>query len=184
MAISGPPGAGATTLLREIVAALPEGDDVPVQVALAGARPEEVAEWPASGAEVVGGSFDRSPEAQAQAAELAVERAKRRSSAAATPWWSSTPCDALPPGRAGAGCSARAATTEEGGSLTVIAVTGDDPRPCAGPPRGSCSIPRPDAPVPQVSAASGTLRADRLYRAYFTTSVSAIVVGWTRHTRR
>ena len=76
MAIVGPPGAGATTLLREAVKAL--GEDVSVQIVLAGVRPEEVAEWRELGPPVVGGSFERSPEAQAQAAELAVERAKRQ----------------------------------------------------------------------------------------------------------
>ncbi len=125
VAIAGPPGAGASTLLREIVAALSEGGpEVPVQVALAGARPEEVAEWSASGAEVVGGSFDRSPEAQAQAAELAVERAKRRVERGAHAVVAVDSLDVLPQAARrrvfGAGRN-----TEEGGSLTVIAVTGD-----------------------------------------------------------
>ena len=46
---------------------------------LAGVRPEELADWRAiEGVDAVGGSFDRSADAQAQAAELAIERAKRR----------------------------------------------------------------------------------------------------------
>jgi transcription termination factor Rho len=76
VAIVGPPGAGASPLLQEAVKAL--GEDVSVQIALAGVRPEEIAGWRELGPPVVGGSFERSPEAQAQAAELAVERAKRQ----------------------------------------------------------------------------------------------------------
>src|SRR3954452_24415504 len=44
VAVGGPPGAGATTLLREIAASL-AGQDVEVAVVLAGVRPEEVTEW-------------------------------------------------------------------------------------------------------------------------------------------
>jgi transcription termination factor Rho len=163
VAIAGPPGAGASTLLREIVAALSEGGpDVPVQVALAGARPEEVAEWSSSGAEVVGGSFDRSPEAQAQAAELAVERAKRRVERGAHAVVAVDSLDVLPQAARrrvfGAGRN-----TEEGGSLTVIAVTGDGSEALRwATTRIVLESPGPDAPVPQVSAASGTLRADLL----------------------
>ena len=43
VAIGGPPGAGATRLLREVAEAL-EGD-LDVLVVLAGVRPEEVTEW-------------------------------------------------------------------------------------------------------------------------------------------
>ncbi|MGE5635426.1 MAG: Rho termination factor N-terminal domain-containing protein, partial [Nocardioidaceae bacterium] len=77
--IAGPPGAGASSLLHELAAALVGGDGLALQVALVGARPEEVTEWLREpGVSVVGGSFDRSPDAQAQAVELAVERAKRQ----------------------------------------------------------------------------------------------------------
>ena len=58
VAIVGPPGAGATPLLQEAVKAL--GEDVSVQIALAGVRPEEVAGWRELGPPVVGGSFERS----------------------------------------------------------------------------------------------------------------------------
>ena len=78
VAVSGPAGAGATTLLREVAKALSEQyPDQTVSVVLAGVRPEEVGEWRESGLPVAGGSFERPPDAQAQAAELAVERAKR-----------------------------------------------------------------------------------------------------------
>src|ERR671914_657078 len=78
VAVGGPPGAGASMLLLEAVRMLAEQyPDLSLQVVLAGVRPEEVGAWRDSGQTVVGGSFERSPEAQAQAAELAVERAKR-----------------------------------------------------------------------------------------------------------
>ena len=78
VSIASPPGAGATSLLRDISGELAELDDVTPQVVLVGVRPEEVTEWRRlEGLDVVGGSFERSPDAQAQAAELAIERAKR-----------------------------------------------------------------------------------------------------------
>jgi transcription termination factor Rho len=123
VAIVGPPGAGATTLLREAVGAL--GDDLFVQIALAGVRPEEIAAWRELGPPVVGGSFERSPEAQAQAAELAVERAKRQVERGGHAVLVVDSVYALPPGTRrrvfGAGRA-----TEEGGTLTVLAAGGDD----------------------------------------------------------
>jgi transcription termination factor Rho len=123
VAIVGPPGAGATTLLREAVGAL--GDDMFVQIALAGVRPEEIAAWRELGPPVVGGSFERSPEAQAQAAELAVERAKRQVERGGHAVLVVDSLYALPPGTRrrvfGAGRA-----TEEGGTLTVLAAGGDD----------------------------------------------------------
>ena len=60
LAIGGPPGAGATRLLREVTDAL-EGD-LDVLVVLAGVRPEEVTEWKrAEKLTVAGGGFDRPP---------------------------------------------------------------------------------------------------------------------------
>src|SRR3954469_7676452 len=78
VAIGGPPGAGASYLLREAVKVLRERhSDLEVIVVLAGVRPEEVADWSDLGVEVAGGSFDGSVDEQAQVAELAVQRAKR-----------------------------------------------------------------------------------------------------------
>jgi transcription termination factor Rho len=123
VAVVGPPGAGATTLLREAVAAL--GDDVFVQIVLAGVRPEEIAAWRELGPPVVGGSFERSPDAQAQAAELAVERAKRTVERGGHAVVVVDALHALPPGTRrrvfGAGRA-----TEEGGTLTVLAAAGED----------------------------------------------------------
>jgi transcription termination factor Rho len=126
VAIAGPPGAGATTLLRELAAELSGDEELGVQVVLAGALPEEVTEWRRSeGLEVAGGSFDRSPDAQAQAAELAVERAKRRVERGGHAVVLIDSLEALPAGARrrifGAGRA-----TEEGDTLTVIAAVGGE----------------------------------------------------------
>jgi transcription termination factor Rho len=126
VAVAGPPGGGATTLLVETARTLSDRyPDMTVQVVLAGVRPEEVTGWREAGFDIVGGSFERSPEAQAQAAELAVERAKRLVERGGHAAVVIDALDALPPGvRRRLFGAARA--TEEGGSLTMVAATGDD----------------------------------------------------------
>ena len=129
VAIAGSPGAGATALLRELAGQLSGTAEIAVQVVLVGAMPEEVTEWRrADGLDVVGGSFDRSPDAQAQAAELAVERAKRRVERGGHAVVLIDSLEALPAGARrrvfGAGRA-----TEEGGTLTVIATVGHDREP-------------------------------------------------------
>jgi transcription termination factor Rho len=126
VAIAGPPGAGATTLLRELATELSGDEELGVQIVLAGVRPEEVTEWRrGEGLEVAGGSFDRSPDAQAQAAELAVERAKRRVERGGHAVVLIDSLESLPAGARrrifGAGRA-----TEEGGTLTVIAAVGGE----------------------------------------------------------
>jgi transcription termination factor Rho len=125
VAIGGPPGAGATTLLQRLVTTLVERhDDVEVAVVLAGVRPEEVAEWRAAvPVPVVGGSFDEPTEERAQAAEVALERAKRRVEGGGHAAIVVDGLDALPDGLARRlfGAARRA---QEGGSLTVIASAG------------------------------------------------------------
>ena len=126
VAVGGPPGAGASMLLLEAVRMLAEQyPGISLQVVLAGVRPEEVGAWRDSGQTVVGGSFERSPEAQAQAAELAVERAKRLVERGGHAAVVIDALDALPPGvRRRLFGAARA--TEEGGTLTIVAATGHD----------------------------------------------------------
>ncbi|MEA2361657.1 MAG: transcription termination factor Rho [Thermoleophilaceae bacterium] len=124
--IVGPPGAGATNLLRQAVKELAESyPDVGVQIALAGVRPEEVGEWRELGPPVVGGSFERSAEAQAQAAELAIERAKRQVERGGHAAVVVDGLHSLPPATRrrifGAGRA-----TEEGGTLTILADAGED----------------------------------------------------------
>src|SRR4051812_346353 len=61
VAIGGPPGAGATYLLREAAKVLRERhSDLELIVVLAGVRPEEEADWSGLGVEVAGGGFDGS----------------------------------------------------------------------------------------------------------------------------
>ena len=164
VAIAGGPGAGATRLLREIVATLSQsGEELSVSVALVGARPEEVTEWRRdSGVPVTGGSFDHSLEAQTQAAELAVERAKRTAERGGHAVVVLDSLESLPAGAARRIFGA-ARATEEGGSLTVIAATGHawEPQRQAST-RVSLEAPGPKG-EPQLSESrSGTLRADLL----------------------
>ena len=90
-----------------------------------GRAPEELAEWRELGPPVVGGSFERSPEAQAQAAELAVERGKRQAERGGHAVVVVDSLQALPPGTRrrifGAGRA-----SEEGGTLTILAAAGED----------------------------------------------------------
>jgi transcription termination factor Rho len=128
VAITGPPGAGATSLLRRIVTTLAEQSLEPV-VVLAGVRPEEVTEWRrAEGITVAGGAFDGSADEQAQVAEIAVERAKRAVEQGRDAIVAIDSLESLSPGVARRVFGA-ARKAEEGGSLTVIAVVGEDTEP-------------------------------------------------------
>jgi len=157
VAIAGPPGAGATTLLRELASELSRDGDMAVQVVLAGVRPEEVTEWRRNeGLSVAGGSFDRSPDAQAQAAELAVERAKRRVERGGHAAVLIDSLEALP-GSARRRIFGAGRATEEGGTLTVVAVTG------GGREELRWATTRVVLePGGKVSAESGAVRADAL----------------------
>jgi transcription termination factor Rho len=157
VAIAGPPGAGATALVRELAVGLSGDEELGVQVVLAGALPEEVTEWRRTdGLEVAGDSFDRSPDAQAQAAEFAVERAKRRVERGGHAVVLIDSLEALPAGARrrifGAGRA-----TEEGGTLTVIAAVGGEREAL----RWATTrvVLEPDG---KLSPESGTLRADAL----------------------
>jgi transcription termination factor Rho len=163
VSVGGPPGAGTTTLLREIAASL-AGQDVEVAVVLAGVRPEEVTEWKrAAGVPVSGGSFDRSADSQAQAADLAVERAKRVVERGGHAALVVDSLEALPPA-AQRRVFGAARATEEGGSLTVIGAIGMawEPQRFA-TTRVMLDPPAPGGGGPQVSGPrSGALRADLL----------------------
>jgi transcription termination factor Rho len=162
VAVAGPPGAGATRLLREIVAALTKGSgDLSVAVVLAGARPEEVTEWTRdAGVAVSGGSFDQPGEDLAQAAQLAVERAKRvaeRGGDAVVVIDSLEAIDAdVARSLFGAGRK-----LEQGGSLTVFAAVGE--RTTQLRVASTRIVLEGGSPEPQVAAdRSGTQRADLL----------------------
>ena len=124
VAIGGAPGAGATTLLREIVGSLSDAD-LDLTVVLAGVRPEEVTDWrrAVDGVTVAGGGFDRPAEELAQVAGMAVERAKRAVERGRHAAIVIDSLDALPPGVARKVFGA-ARASEEAGTLTVIASTG------------------------------------------------------------
>ena len=161
VAVGGPPGAGITTMLRRIALELAKVDDVDLTVVLAGVRPEEVTEWRREDAlRVVGGAFDRPVDEQAQAAEIAVERAKRRVESGGHAVVVIDSLDALPPAVARRVFGA-ARCLEEGGSLTVIASTGL----AAEPQRHATTqvvLEGDGAGAPKLAPASGTLHADRL----------------------
>jgi transcription termination factor Rho len=162
VAVGGPPGAGVTTLLRRVALTLgAEHPEMDLTVVLAGVRPEEVTEWKRdSDVRVAGGGFDRPVEEQAQAAEMAVERAKRAVESGRDAAIVFDSLDALPPAAARRVFGA-ARNTEEGGSLTVIAATG-----LAGEPQRVATTrivlePGTDGQA-QLSPSSGALRADLL----------------------
>jgi transcription termination factor Rho len=164
VAIGGAPGAGATRLLRELVATVAgKHSDVSVSVVLAGARPEELTEWTRDGGvAVTGGSFDQSGEAQAQAAELAVERAKRVAERGGDAMVVVDSLESLPAGVARRVFGA-ARNIEDGGSLTVVAATGMAWEPQRQASTRVALDPPAEDGSPQVSAArSGTLRSDLL----------------------
>jgi transcription termination factor Rho len=122
VAIGGPPGAGATRLLREVTDALEGGVDV--LVVLAGVRPEEVTEWRrVESLTVAGGGFDRPPDELGQIAEMAIERAKRIAERGGDAIVIVDGLDALAPAAARR-MFAAARNTEEAGSLTIVAATG------------------------------------------------------------
>ena len=164
VAVGGPPGSGVTTLLRRIALTIAASHtDVDLTVLLAGVRPEEVTEWRQdSEVSVAGGGFDRPVEEQAQAAETAVERAKRRAETGGHAAIVLDSLDALSPPVARRVFGA-ARALEEGGSLTVVAATG-----LAGEPQRLATTRivlepgDPDPYPPSLAATSGTLRADRL----------------------
>ena len=162
VAVAGAAGSGATRLLRELVSTLAgQPGDLTVTVVLAGARPEEVTDWRRdTEAPVYGGSFDTAPADQAQAAQLAVERAKRVAERGGDAVVVIDSLDSLDPALArrlfGAGRK-----LEEGGSLTVFAAVG------AGSEHLRVASTRvvleTGTPEPAVAAErSGTQRADLL----------------------
>lgn len=167
VAIGGPPGAGATMLLRRIVAGLAERDpELELTVTLVGVRPEELAEWRAGPADVVGGSFDEPLDRQVEAATMAVERAKRAAERGRDAAVAIDSLDALQPAAArrifGAGRN-----TEEAGSVTVLATTGLAAEPVRVATTRivleASAVPAGEAGAPKLSAeASGALRADLL----------------------
>jgi transcription termination factor Rho len=164
VAVAGPPGAGATTLLRRIVSSLAERhSEVETTVVLAGARPEEVAEWRAGvTAPVVGGAFDQSADRQGETATMAVERAKRVAERGGDAVVVVDSLELLP-ATAARRVFGAARNTEEAGSITVVAATGIGPEPARHATTRIVLRPPGEAEAVEVDAdASGTLRAELL----------------------
>ena len=123
--IAGAPHTGKSETLRRLAQALAAlGTDVELTVVLAGARPEEIAEWranpPAPVEPLATLSFAASADAQAQAVERAIEQGKR---VAARGGHAVVLIDTLEglPAAAGRKALAAARNIPGGGSLTVIA---------------------------------------------------------------
>jgi len=160
--IVGPRGAGKTETLRALVAALRDREELELSVVLAGARPEEIAEWaegaPAPSAAL---SFAASGDAQGQAVERAVESAKRLAARGANAVLLVDGLDGL--GSASARkVLAAARNLREGGSLTVIATA-------SAPVGGETTVIALDQALASTGRepildllASGTLRAELL----------------------
>ena len=159
VAIGGPPGARGTALLREVASTLRERHpDLDLVIVLGGVRPEEVTEWGrAELGPVAGGSFESSGDEHAQAAEMAVERAKRAVERGQDAVVIVDSLDGLPAAATrrifGAGRN-----TEEAGSLTIVATTGlaEEPQRFA----TTRILLEPDGGV--AAAGTGTLRAELL----------------------
>lgn len=127
--IAGPPRSGKTVALRRIVDALAGRGGIELALVLAGARPEEIAEWrqgPVQPSAAL--SFAASPDAQAQAVEAAVETAKRLAARGTDAVVLIDGLGDLHP-HAARKALAAARKLEQGGSLTIIATA---PAPVGG----------------------------------------------------
>lgn len=119
--IAGGERAGKTEALRRIAAALAGREGLELSLVLAGARPEEIAEWQDGALKpVVALSFAASPDAQGQAVESAIETAKRLAARGADAVVLIDTLVGLHPHNARKALAA-ARNLKDGGSLTVIA---------------------------------------------------------------
>jgi transcription termination factor Rho len=125
----GGPHAGKTEALRRLGAVLGAREGVTVSVALAGVRPEEAAEWSASGLTIAASAdLAASTDAQGQAVEHAIEQARRLAARGGDAVVLVDTLDGLAPSGARRALAA-ARNLVDGGSLTVIATAG---RPVGG----------------------------------------------------
>jgi transcription termination factor Rho len=113
--------AGKTETLRRLIEALQGRDDLEVTVVLAGARPEEIAEWREGPvAPVAALSFAASADSQDQAVERVIEAGKRVAARGGDALVAIDGLDGLHPAAARKALAA-ARNLREAGSLTVIA---------------------------------------------------------------
>ncbi len=162
VAVGGPPGTGTSRVLREAARTLADGD-VDVVAVLAGVRPEEVTDWNRElpNVSITGGGFDLAPDPAAQAAELAVEKAKR---AAERGKDTVVVIDSLEylPAAAQRRIFAAARKLEEGGSVTVVAGTGVEWEPQRQATTRVMLDPPKDGATVVSESRSGTLREELL----------------------
>ena len=123
--IVGASQAGKTETLRRLLAAVRRREGLEVTMVLAGARPEEIAEWGEdSTAPAAALSFAASADAQGQAVERAIDSAKRIAARGGNAVVLIDSLDGLNPPAARRALAA-ARNLREGGSLTVIAVASE-----------------------------------------------------------
>ncbi len=160
--IVGGSGSGKTEALRRLAEALASQEELLVSLALAGARPEEIAEWRggpvAPGAAAALGS---SSDAQAGAVELVVDQGRRVAARGAHAVILIDTLDGLHP-LAARKALAAARKIVDGGSLTVIATA-------TAPVGGETTVIALDRALASTGrfpaldlVASGTIRAERL----------------------
>jgi transcription termination factor Rho len=119
--IVGAARAGKTETLRGLHAALAANDKLDLTLVLAGARPEEIAQWQdGSAAPVAALSFAASSDSQGQAVERALDAARRVAARGADAVVLIDGLDGLSPHIARKALAA-ARNLRDGGSLTVIA---------------------------------------------------------------
>ncbi|HEX8714643.1 MAG TPA: transcription termination factor Rho, partial [Solirubrobacteraceae bacterium] len=160
--IVGAPRAGKTETLRALLGALSGREGIELSLVLAGARPEEIAQWQAGEpAPQAALSFAASADAQAQAVERALDAARRVASRGGDAVVLIDGLDGLPP-HAARKALAAARKLRDGGSLTLIATA-------ARPFGGESTVIALDVALTSTGrqpildlAASGTLRPDLL----------------------
>jgi transcription termination factor Rho len=127
--LAGAARSGKTEALRRMAAALSGREGLELTLVLAGARPEEIAEWGEQGLQpAVALGFATSADAQAQAVDAAIETAKRLAARGADAVVLVDGLGGLPP-HAARKALAAARNLRESGSLTVIATA---PEPLGG----------------------------------------------------
>ncbi|HTX45041.1 MAG TPA: Rho termination factor N-terminal domain-containing protein [Solirubrobacteraceae bacterium] len=162
VAIVGPARSGKTEALRRLAVALSGHDDVQLFVALSGVRPEEISEWNEGPTQpTVAHSFATSPDAQAHAVELVLDRARRAASRGGDAVVLVDTLDGMAP-HAARKLTAAARNIVGGGSLTVIATA-------AAPLGGETTVITLDAALAAIGrfpsldlVASGVLRPELL----------------------
>jgi transcription termination factor Rho len=119
--IVGQRGAGKSETLRQLFAALKDRDGLEVSVVLAGARPEEIADWQAeTPAPEAALSFAASPDSQAQALERVLDAARRVAARGGDAVVLIDGLDGVQP-QAARRVLAAARNLRDAGSLTVVA---------------------------------------------------------------